>query len=49
MERERKGTNVGERQGQTALGDYSKITWRVPTTTMTALKNWRITILKVIV
>ena len=37
----RKRTNVGERQGRTALGDYSKITWRVSTTTMTALRNWR--------
>lgn len=38
----RKRTNVGERQGRTALDDYSKITWRGPTLTMTALKNWRI-------
>lgn len=34
--------NVGERQGRTALGDYSKITWRIPTMTMAAPKNWRI-------
>ena len=37
----RERTNVGERQGRTALGDYSKITWCGPTLTMTALKNWR--------
>ena len=47
-EREKEGTNVGERQGRTALGDYSKITWRVPTTTMTVLKNWRIMTLGII-
>lgn len=47
-ERRKERANVGERQGRTALGDYSKITWRGPTLTMTALKNWRIMTLKVI-
>lgn len=45
----RKRTNVGERQGRTALDDYSKITWRGPTLTMTALKNWRIMTLGIII